>query len=187
MAVTLKKWDFEPHWDIAVGYHFATVVERSQRFWEQRRPLLLQPFRSQTCEFIENELEQQRLYNTLTKSLGPIAVPIYVEAVRPTSDLQGLVTLPVGEDLSEFWHFQRAEIVLIRSTNAVLSELKLVSQVNPGNVVVSSAVAGAFVADATLIYPCFPGIILSKQITAETSRLFVAKIEFKEIFIEWQL
>lgn len=189
VAKTLTKWAWEHgRNDLSLKYNFLTAIERNKRFWEQRRPIMTQVARVQSAEFIETGLAQQKFINGLRHAmLSVLAVPIYSEALHPTSDLQGLVTLPVEETLTEFWNTERAEIILVKSLTQDVSELRRVSQINTTNIVVTAAVSGNFLAADTIIYPCFPGIITGKQVNAETGTIFSAKLEFKELFLDWTL
>ena len=169
-------------------YSFQTVLERNRRFNEQRRPLLTTPLRIESMEFIEEKVNQQKLFHDLrTASLAVIAVPVFSEPLHPTGDLQGLTTLPISEDTDEYWNTKRTELAWITSRTQNLNELREVSTVNEHSLVVTAAVVEDFTAADTFIYPCFVGILTAKSITADTGRLITAKLEFKEVFLEWSL
>ena len=189
MVYTLQKWQWDVNYQEPVmRYNFNTIVYRNRRFYEQRRPLLPQPVRKESVEFLEERLAQQKLFHDLRKSsLAVLAVPVFPELIRPTADLQGLTTLPVKEDLDEFWNTQIAEVVWLKSITQDLSELKRVSAVNSDSIEVTAAVVADFTIKDTLIYPCFVGILASKTVTGETSRIFTVKAEFKEVFVDWEL
>lgn len=189
MVYTLAKWPWEHAGkEFSLKYEFLTALDRTPRFVEQRRPLLSVAKRAQEATFIEEKLEQQKLLNALrNKIFSVIAVPVFSEAIHPTEDLIGQVTLDVAEDLTGFWNLSIAEVLLIKSVSQDLFELKEITQVNATNIVVSAAVEEDFQEADTIIYPCFIGILNSFSITGETAKVVTVKTEFKEVKLEWEL
>jgi len=189
MTETLKLWQWEPNFPVTMKYAFLTVVERNERFWEQRRPRLAQAVRAQSCDFVETGRDGQKFLNDLRLvGLNAVAVPVFSEALHPIVNLNGLTTLEVSEAVADYWNASRAEIVLIKSiSDSALAQLRAVSQINSNSFVVTAAITQAFTVADTVIYPCFPGAVTSFTPTAETSQLVRAKLEFKEVFLEWAL
>lgn len=192
MATTLKKFSWEPSWrsNISLKYNFQTVVERNRFYKEQRRALFTLPLREQKADFIasviEDSSELRKLLNDLRSlSLEALAVPVWAEPIHPTGTLQGQTILNVTDNLAVRWNVKNSQIILLFSPP--LAELKKISSVGASSITVTSAVAGAFVALNTIIWPCFPGMIAGKSLRGETEGLLIAEVEFREILLDWTI
>lgn len=188
MAATIYPFIWPHRWtsDSVTRYKFNTVVELSQSFYEQRRPLLETPKREVVAEYIVDRVDAQKFLNDLRRfSLTACAVPIYDEILTPTEDLQGLSTISVNEDLEDYYNISNCQLVLIRAS-ADLYQLKQVTSVG-ANIVLDSAVDGDFLVWQTQIFPCIVAIIFNKSLHAETDAVIVGNVEFQEVDIAWQI
>ena len=186
MPINLIPFAYFPNSDFNLKYRFITVLERNKRFVEQRRPVLNAPFHEETAEFLLDRLKEQKFINDLRLgSLQVFAVPIFAEPLHPIGNLQGLTTVSIAENLNEYWNVQTIEVILIKSADGLM-ELKYLQNLNPNSLVMNPAIINNFQVK-TIIYPCFPGIIQSKNIRVITDRIISAQIEFREVSLKWQI
>ena len=190
MATTLYKFAWEPSWtgNVSVKYNFRTVIDKSKAFKEQRRPLFASPMREQKASFLADKTEITCFMRDLQSlSLLAIAVPVFVEPLKPTGDIQGETVLNFTHSLVNYWNANHCNLVLILSAALALSEIKEVQTVGTSSITVKTFVTQAFESLNTWIFPCFPGVIFNKSAQLETDSVMSAEVDFREIFLDWTI
>lgn len=181
-------WPFEPNWGQRTQetLEFKTVKYANKRLVEQRRPRIVTPLRSQRADYLYGQDERKRLkflnqVRRLHRSI--LAVPIYSEILTPTTDIQGLVTVTLNEDISNHIHAgDLSDLYLIVSrAEDFQAELKRAASTTANSITFAVPVVEDFKAGDTFIYPTFPGLIQSKNVSAPTNQVLTASLEFKEI------
>lgn len=182
----ITAFPFEGDWvDLKTSYRFNTVISRNKRFTEQRRPLLNLPMRKISLSFMFEKLDQEIFFNLVKQyMLKTLGIPLYSEPITPTSNLQGVTTIPVSESLAHYFNLQYATLVLIKSISSFMSEIKEIASLGANSITVTSAVIENFTASDTVIFPVFIGIIEAEpQVELLTDTMIKTSLVLKEVVV----
>lgn len=163
---------------------FITVVERNERFVEQRRPMLDVPLRRTTAKFSFVGKQWRKFINDIRKlSVKIVAIPVSMEQLTPSTDLQGLTSIPLNQATANYSDLNnRTQFILLRSkSNLFLSELKGIATIGSNSIDVDIPVVENFTAADTEIYPCFIGLIENWSPDVMTDEAGEGQITFREI------
>lgn len=176
---------YEPNWDngVQVSLIFKSVMAKSKRFVEQRRPLQPKGLRSSKFTLLEKDIRAQLLSNDLHYASNKImGVPIFTEPMHAITSLTGNQIVTIQEDLSTYWHLKNlTTFVLLIDYASGTFELKEVMDITGQNVTFRVPVAETFTDNTSIIYPVFLGIvndISTKMITDDTMEM---ELDFREI------
>lgn len=176
--------DAEPDWKESpeVSYSFATAIQGTPRFLEQRRPLLEYPIRGISCKFVLETENAQRCLNTLLSGVPQLCcVPIYPEPIFAGAIAQGSLSITAETDLTYLWNIQNCTYLILLDYITGASEMLKVSSVTGQVIALVAAIAGIWVAVQTVIYPAFAGAIKEVKKLDHSSKVASFGAQFEEV------
>lgn len=158
---------FEPNAEngISVAYGLDTIIFENEFFVEQRVSRFENFLRVVEQEYLEELSESRRFLNDLKdKSKIVVGFPLYIEPLFFTGSIQGATVLTPdnADELEFFYNWQNLTTILciLSEDNSIEPEIKTISQVNAGNVVLDAPVQNAFTnGELYTVYPVFLGVI----------------------------
>lgn len=175
--------DAEPNWRdlLEIGYSFATAIQGTPRFLEQRRPLLPAPQRSISCRYgLETENAQRLLNILLSGSSQLCCIPIYSEPLFAGTIIQGASSITVETDLTYLWNVKNCDYLVLLDYVTGVSEMLKVSSVVGQVVTLVAVIVGSWVAAQTVMYPAMAGIIKEVKRLDLSGRVSSFGVEFAE-------
>ncbi len=183
---------FDNDWGGSYRYTpaYKTVVSTSKRFVEQRRPLYETPRRRIECEFWEQSVDMQRLYNFLKKSNAlTVGFPVFHEFLDLSSPtIQGESILTFSNDFSDFTNLvDYTSFILMKDKDDpyALNEIKAIASMDTvaKTITLENTVQGAFVAGNTDVFPVALGAIRADGYSHsfQTDNIQKMGIKFEEL------
>lgn len=175
--------DAEPNWrDLPeIGYSFATAIQGTPRFLEQRRPLLPTPERSISCRYgLETENAQRLLNILLSGSSQLCCIPIYSEPLFAGTITQGASSITVETDLTYLWNVKNCDYLILLDYVTGVSEMLKISSVVGQVITLAAVIVGSWVAAQTVMYPAMAGIIKEVKRLDLSGRVSSFGVEFAE-------
>lgn len=180
---------FDPDWSQSYkcSYSFNTVLSRTKKFVEQRRPLLESARREIECGFWEQGLVMQRVHNELKRFNSiAIGVPIFQEILELTSNPQDELTATFRQDLSPFFNLNNSTTFLLIKDlqNIDNHEVKEISSIDLENneITFTNTVKNSYTPSQCIVYPIFIGQTESFQpeyLTDQHAKFTLKFIELK--------
>ncbi|WP_028320371.1 hypothetical protein [Desulfatiglans anilini] len=171
----------EPEWDepVSLTLNFQTVIAQGRKLSEQRRPLLLEPYRQESFTVTAFGLNAQKIHNLLAYAKDKVVgVPIYSEPLQPAGSITGQTEIEILNDASKYWNLNNlCEFIAVLETETMTGEIVALVSIVGQTLTVGRAISGAY-ADPVL-YPMFPGLI-----TGVKERSLVDGIDAVEIQVE---
>jgi len=179
-----------PNWakDVQIKYGFETVLNQTERFAEQRRPLTDEPQLSCSVTFLVYGDEGKRFFYELSYAHDKLfGVPVYNEMVIPTTIPQGGTTIDVPAEAIDYFYYLNnlAEYVAIIDHTTGTTELKLIDSVNkdPTNTIVTvEDISNTFNTNRTRLYPLFIGLVQRVKFNEHTEEHDTVTVDFLEYF-----
>jgi len=178
--------DAEPDWKEPpeVAYSFATAIQGTPAFLEQRRPLLSTPTRSVACKFVLETENAQRLLNILLSGAPQLCcTPIYSEPIFAGTITQGASAITAETDLTYLWNIQNCDYLILLDYVTGASEMLQVSSVSGQVINLSAAIVGSWTAAQTVIYPGIASMIKEVKKLDHSSRIASFGAQFEEITV----
>ena len=176
--------DAEPDWKETpeVAYSFATVVQSSSRFIEQRRPLLEVPTRTVSCKFVLESEKAQKLLNVLLSGAPQLCcTPIYSEPIFAGAVTQGALSITAETDLTYLWNAKNCDYLILLDYITGASEMLKVSSVTGQVIALVAAIVGVWAAAQTVIYPGIASAIKEVRKLDHSSKVASFGVQFEEM------
>lgn len=174
----------DPNWrgGLMLRYYFETAMYSSQRFVEQRRPLMDKPYRSAKANYLVSDEEAHRFFWVLAYGHDKVfGLPVYNEKMRCSSIPNGGTTITTTTATTSMYNLNNLSThVAIVDHNAGTSEIKEVASVAANSIVVSQAIAGTFDTNTSSVYPVIFVTIRSMQKQHATDDVETVAVEFAE-------
>lgn len=170
-----------------LDYVFRTVYQTNKKFYEQRRPLTVDPRRSCGFSVWEEGLKFQYIRNLLKYGHDKFfLVPIFSEVMYTdrVHDITGQdhVNIDTGINIDYFYNLQNySNYIMIVDHITFVAEVKSISSIVGQIITFTSAVTETFVKESALVYPVIVSIIDSTNYKPMTDDLTVIDLKF----IEW--
>jgi hypothetical protein len=174
---------------VTVSWAYQTVIANSDMFVEQRRSLTPNAVLRMEASFWFETLKTQQFFFAMRAwSDRVLAVPIYVEEFRLSSDPDGLTVLAIAGDDGELetrWFLEHATYLLLLNiddaTTYELLEIDAIDTVN-NEITVTATVSREFPPETTRAYPVM--ISFAPEITGE--HLTGTIVRYQLVFEEYQ-
>ena len=176
--------DAEPDWRTPpeIAYGFNTVVQQTQHFREQRRPLFPDVTRSVSGKFVLSTKNAQRLLNVLLYGASKVCcTPIYSEPIFAGSISGSSITAET--DLTYFWNIKHCEYLVLLDYLTGESEMLKVGSVSGQVISLAAAIVGTWIAAQTVMYPAIASVLRDVKQLSPTSQIGAFSAEFSEISI----
>lgn len=179
---------YDPDWatPVKIGYVFSTILDRSRRYVEQRRPLFEIVKRKPAAAFWFDETEAQYFLNDIKRFHAKVlGVPIWSEPMHPTtSPLQGSTFAIVSEAVVDYFNLRNTTIfVLLKDTeNKDLNEIKELAALDTGlrKLTFTNQISADLQQAQTVIYPIALALIGDLSTEYLTDDLVKCELEFEE-------
>jgi hypothetical protein len=174
-----------PTWEkgIQISYGFETAMFQTDRFEEQRRPLMANPYRTLTATFPIYSRDAHKFFYDLAYGHDKLfGVPIYNEMLLVDTITQGSATITTSTPTDNMYNLNNLSsyIAVVDHDNG-MAEIKEVSSITPSyTITTTNAMVADFAADTTRVYPIFFGLIQSVRSGHLTDDVEVVEIEFQE-------
>lgn len=175
-----------PEWGNGVNtaYAFQTVMFSTERFLEQRRPLMDRPMRTLSARYLLESMQAQRFFVSACYGHDKVfGVPIYNEmmGVQAISTLSPTVTLRSTTPTTNLYSLNTyaTHCAIVDHANAMV-EVKEISSKATGSITFANNVTKTFNANTTAIYPIFFGMLRSVRFNSETDSIDSVDVDFTE-------
>ena len=173
-----------PDWDktIRLSGTFETVIFQTERFVEQRRPLIDAPERTLSASFLLTGDQGKEFYHQLLYAHDKVfGVPIYNELMLATSIPNGGTVITLSTDTTYLYHLNNLcdHIAIIDHRNS-LCEIKTIDSIAANSITVTQEIDGTFNANTAYVYPVFMGIVTRYDEAEHTEEHATLTIEFRE-------
>jgi len=164
-----------------IKYAAETIISTTPKLFEQRRPLFSTLNREiKTSDVLPNSIKTKNYIKKYNNRV--ITIPIVIEAmsVNLTGSILGLTTLPINEEISNFWHLAHSGFVVIWNTVTNKNEVcKLNSYTT--SLVLDKEILSDWDVDDIVIYPIMFAILTNtnvQSITDKTDKIEIVAREF---------
>jgi hypothetical protein len=173
-----------PTWEkgIQIRYGFQTSVFQTERFEEQRRPLMDSPYRTVTASFPITSRDAHQFFYDLAYGHDKIfGVPIYNEMLLIDTITQGSATITTTTPTANMYNLNNlCTHVIVVDHGTGQAEIKQISSIGANSIVVTRTMVDDFEANSARVYPIFFGTIQSIRSGHLTDDVAVVELELEE-------
>lgn len=184
-AIRVVAVAFEPNWAnrVAMDYVFESVVHQTERYVEQRRPLMITPKRAETFVIVEKDYTAQRFFNLVQYGKDKVfALPIFNEVFGVTNATQSDVVIGTAVTVTNLWNLNnQCDYVLFFDFVSYDYEVKELSSIAANSITLASGLASTYNIDHIVAYPAFLSVLESVRWKGKVENFDLAQIKFSEI------
>jgi hypothetical protein len=173
-----------PNWarGVDIRYDFQTVMFETERFVEQRRPMMDEPTRTLSASYLlRNDAGREFFHAVMYAHDKVFAVPIYNELLVCSNIPNGGTTITTTTATTNMYNLNNlCTYVAIADHAANETEVKEIDSIGANSIVVDSAIAGTFDVNTARVYPIVVGLVSRADITEETEEYSVVRVEYAE-------
>lgn len=185
-GIRVLPFDPDPNWNtgITLTYQFQSTIFTSGRLNEQRRPLSQDSWLSIGINADVAKDRFRSVFNLLSYGKDKVfGVPIYNEKINPVSCAQGSTFIYTDDDLNLFYNLNnRADFIILVDHINGLAEVKEVSSIEEGLIILDQPISKDFQQSTTYVYPnlfCYLKTFRSTNITDDFTEFSVDFEEYK--------
>lgn len=176
---------YEPNWGDKPSFQwtFETVVFGTERFVEQRRPLIEKPKRSEVVTIREANVRAQKFWNIVAYGKDKIyGIPIWHEVFWVVNATATDTVITTAASIEKFWNLQnQCDYVMFYNFTDYSYEVKELASVTNTTITLASGLTSTFDTDQTVVFPVFLGYIEAVRFKGDTFENQDAQVKFTEI------
>lgn len=177
---------YEPNWGdkISLEWVLETVVFQTERFVEQRRPLLEKPRRSETVTVREDNERAQRFWNLISYGKDKVyGIPIWHEVFWVVNASATDTVLTTAASIEKFWNLQnQCDYVMLYNFVDYTYEVKELASVTNTTITLVAGLSSTHDVNKTVLFPVFLGFVEQIKFSSNTFENTDAQVKFTEMF-----